>query len=71
MAYGFDHFLTTHTGSLPRLIRAMFAKEEGVPVDRVALAARIGTAVAELVRKQVASGVYLVNDGELSKPSCR
>jgi hypothetical protein len=34
MAYGFDHFLTTHTGSLPRLIRAMFAKEEGVPVDR-------------------------------------
>jgi hypothetical protein len=36
MAYGFDRFLTTHTGSLPRpddLIRAMFAKEEGVPVD--------------------------------------
>jgi hypothetical protein len=30
MAYGFDRFLTTHTGSLPRLIRAMFAKEEGV-----------------------------------------
>jgi len=60
MAYGFDHFLTTHTGSLPRpddLIRAMFAKEERVPVDRVALAARIGTAVAEVVRKQVASGV--------------
>ena len=42
MAYGFDRFLTTHTGSLPRpeeLIRAMFAKEEGVPVDRAALAA--------------------------------
>jgi len=35
----------------------MFAKEERVPVDRVALAARIGTAVAEVVRKQVASGV--------------
>jgi hypothetical protein len=31
MAYGFDRFLTTHTGSLPRLVRAMFAKEEGVP----------------------------------------
>ena len=60
MAYGFNRFLTTHTGSLPRpddLIRAMFAKEERVPVDRVALAARIGTAVAEVVRKQVASGV--------------
>ena len=63
--------MTTHIGSLPRLIRASFAKEKGVPVDRVALAARIGTAVAEVARKQVASGVYLVNDGELSKPSCR
>src|SRR5262249_52390973 len=71
MAHGFDRFLTTHTGSLPRpddLIRAMFAKEEGVPVDRAALAARIGKAVAEVVQKQVESGVDLVNDGELSKP---
>src|SRR6202158_5820131 len=69
MAYGFDRFLTTHTGSLPRpddLIRTMFAKEEGVPVDRPALAARIRAAVAESVRKQVDSGV---SDGELSKPS--
>ncbi len=72
MAYGFDRFLTTHTGSLPRpddLIRAMFAKEEGVPVDRAALAARISEAVTEAVKKQVASGVDLVNDGEMSKPS--
>src|SRR5262249_17339520 len=72
MAYGFDRFLTTHTGSLPRpddLIRAMFAKEEGVPVDRATLAARISTAVAEVVRKQAAAGVDLVNDGEMSKPS--
>jgi methionine synthase II (cobalamin-independent) len=72
MAYGFDRFLTTHTGSLPRpddLIRAMFAKEEGVPVDRAALAARISKAVAEVVKKQVGSSVDLVNDGEMSKPS--
>jgi 5-methyltetrahydropteroyltriglutamate--homocysteine methyltransferase len=72
MAYGFERFLTTHTGSLPRpddLIRAMFAKEEGVPVGRAALAARISEAVAEVVKKQVASGVDLVNDGEMSKPS--
>jgi 5-methyltetrahydropteroyltriglutamate--homocysteine methyltransferase len=72
MAYGFDRFLTTHTGSLPRpddLIRAMFAKEEGVPVDRAALAARITEAVAEVVKKQVESGIDLVNDGEMSKPS--
>ena len=67
-----DRFLTTHTGSLPRpddLIRMMFAKEEGVPVDRAALAARIRAAVAEVVRKQAEAGVDIVNDGEMSKPS--
>src|SRR5438309_11637215 len=72
MAYGFDRFLTAHTGSLPRpddLIRAMFAKEEGVPVERAALAAQIGEAVAAVVKKQAESGVDLVNDGEMSKPS--
>ena len=72
MAYGFNRFLTTHTGSLPRpddLIRAMFAKEEGVPVDGGALAARVRAAVAEVAKKQVEAGVDLVNDGEMSKPS--
>lgn len=67
-----DRFLTTHTGSLPRpedLIRMMYAKEEGVPVDPDALAARVKTAVAELVKKQADSGVDLINDGEMSKPS--
>ena len=56
MAYGTNRFLTTHTGSLPRpddLIRAMFAKEEGVPVDRTGLAAKIRAAVAGVVKKQV------------------
>src|SRR5437773_5974219 len=64
--------LTTHTGSLPRpddLTRAMFAKEEGVPVDTAALAARVRAAVAEVVGKQVATGIDVVNDGEYSKPS--
>jgi 5-methyltetrahydropteroyltriglutamate--homocysteine methyltransferase len=67
-----ERFLTTHTGSLPRpddLIRTMYAKEEGVPVDRAALAARIRAAVAEVVAKQVEAGIDLVNDGEMSKPS--
>ena len=67
-----DRILTTHTGSLPRppdLIRTMFAREEGVPVDGSALAARIRTAVAEVVRKQVDAGIAVVNDGEVSKPS--
>jgi 5-methyltetrahydropteroyltriglutamate--homocysteine methyltransferase len=67
-----DRILTTHTGSLPRpddLIRTMFAKEEGVPVDPAALAARIRSAVAEVVGKQVQAGIDVVSDGELSKPS--
>ena len=67
-----DRFLTTHTGSLPRpddLIRMMYAKEEGVPVEREALAARVRAAVAEVVRRQVEAGVDIVNDGEMSKPS--
>jgi 5-methyltetrahydropteroyltriglutamate--homocysteine methyltransferase len=65
-------FLTTHTGSLPRpedLIRSMFAREEGVPVDATALGARVQAAVAEVVGKQVAAGLDVVNDGEMSKPS--
>jgi 5-methyltetrahydropteroyltriglutamate--homocysteine methyltransferase len=67
-----ERFLTTHTGSLPRpddLIRMMYAKEEGVPVDADALAARVRTAVATVVKKQVDAGVDIVNDGEMSKPS--
>jgi 5-methyltetrahydropteroyltriglutamate--homocysteine methyltransferase len=67
-----ERILTTHTGSLPRpddLTRTMFAKEEGVPVDSGALAARIRSAVVEVVRKQVEVGVDVINDGEYSKPS--
>jgi len=67
-----DRFLTTHTGSLPRpddLVRTMFAKEEGVPVDPAALQARIRLAVADVVAKQAEMGVSVVNDGEVSKPS--
>jgi 5-methyltetrahydropteroyltriglutamate--homocysteine methyltransferase len=67
-----DRFLTTHTGSLPRpddLVRMMYAKEEGEPVDADALAARVKAAVADIVKKQADAGVDLINDGEMSKPS--
>src|SRR5476651_1017912 len=72
MQRSIERFLTTHTGSLPRpedLIRIMYAKEEGVPVEPAALAAKVRAVVAEVVKKQVAAGVDLVNDGEMSKPS--
>jgi 5-methyltetrahydropteroyltriglutamate--homocysteine methyltransferase len=72
MKRSLDRVLTTHTGSLPRpadLIRMMFAREEGVPVDGPALAARIRAAVTEVVRQQTDAGITVVSDGELSKPS--
>src|SRR5690349_18354913 len=47
----------------------MYAKEEGVPVDPGALAARVRAAVAEVVEKQARAGIDLINDGEMSKPS--
>jgi 5-methyltetrahydropteroyltriglutamate--homocysteine methyltransferase len=64
--------ITTHVGSLPRpedLIRTMFAKQEGVPVDPVALERRTREAVAEVVRRQRDAGVDVVSDGEMGKPS--
>jgi 5-methyltetrahydropteroyltriglutamate--homocysteine methyltransferase len=67
-----ERFLTTHTGSLPRpddLIRIMFAKEEGLPIERAALEARVRSAVAEVVRKQAEAGIDVIDDGEVSKPS--
>jgi 5-methyltetrahydropteroyltriglutamate--homocysteine methyltransferase len=72
MIRSMTRFLTTHTGSLPRpddLIRMMYAKEEGVPVDAAALGRRIWSAVTEVVGRQVQAGIDIVNDGEFSKPS--
>ena len=72
MKRSIERFLTTHTGSLPRpedLVRTMFAKEESVPVDPVALKVRIRSAVAAIVEKQIEAGIDIVNDGEMSKPS--
>ena len=62
--------LTTHAGSLPRseeLMQAVFARAEGRPYDRDALAKRLKSEVAEVVRKQIACGVDSVNDGEVGK----
>src|SRR5205814_4090627 len=39
------------------------------PVDPSALAARVRSAVGEVVGKQVQAGIDVVSDGELSKPS--
>jgi len=67
-----DRILVTHAGSLPRpadLRELVAAKSSGQPYDAAALARRLREAVAEVVRRQVATGIDIVNDGELSKPN--
>ena len=70
MANSTERILVTHAGSLPRPpdLRAMVvAKSAGQAYDNAALERRLKEAVADSVRRQVNSGIDIVNDGELSK----
>ena len=65
-----ERILTTHTGSLPRpwdLVATLEALDAGTLPEPAAFEARVRHAVAEAVRKQVAAGVDIVNDGEQGK----
>jgi 5-methyltetrahydropteroyltriglutamate--homocysteine methyltransferase len=67
-----DRILTTHVGSLPRsavVTDLIFAAERGDAVDPATFDRVIGEAVDACVARQVASGVDLVSDGEMSKIS--
>src|SRR5207237_5491160 len=75
-----DRILTTHVGSLPRsqaVVDVLFARERAeanasanafvqAPGEGEAV---IAAAVAEVVRRQVALGIDVVSDGEMSKIS--
>jgi len=66
-----DRILTTHVGSLPRpsALRALLvAKDKGDAYDKAELDRLTREAVFDIVRRQVAVGVDIVNDGEMSKP---
>ena len=66
-----DRILTTHVGSLPRpkhLTDLLLAKDRGEPYDQSDFERSAAAAVADIVRRQVAVGVDIVDDGELSKP---
>ncbi|MGZ3411222.1 MAG: cobalamin-independent methionine synthase II family protein [Xanthobacteraceae bacterium] len=72
MKHSTDRILTTHVGSLPRprpLIDLILAKEQGREVDAPAMEQAVATAVDDVVAQQVACGIDVVNDGEMSKPS--
>lgn len=65
-----ERILTTHVGSLPRskaVTDTVFAREKGEPVD--AAERIIRNAVDEVVARQVANGIDVVSDGEMSKIS--
>jgi 5-methyltetrahydropteroyltriglutamate--homocysteine methyltransferase len=67
-----DRILTTHVGSLPRsqaVTDVLFARERNEVSDAQAAGAVISNAVAEVVRRQVALGIDVVSDGEMSKIS--
>ena len=63
---------TTHVGSLPRsaeVTEYLFAAERGDPIDAAAFDRVLADAVADAVARQVAAGVTIVSDGEMSKIS--
>ncbi len=65
-----DRILTTHAGALPRsgdLTRMVLERAAGRNSDPDALDAKVRAEVADVVRKQLACGVDIVNDGELGK----
>ncbi|MBV8118736.1 MAG: cobalamin-independent methionine synthase II family protein [Alphaproteobacteria bacterium] len=66
-----ERILTTHVGSLPRpleLKQLLVRKDQGEPYDRGELERLVRQAVVDIVRRQAAVGVDIVNDGEMSKP---
>ncbi len=67
-----DRLLTTHVGSLPRsqaVTDVLFARERGAASDESGASQVIADAVDDVVRRQVAAGVDVVSDGEMSKIS--
>ena len=63
--------LTTHVGSLPRpqAMLDLGGFKNGPPEDPVEYARVMTESVAEIVRKQAAVGIDIVNDGEYGKES--
>lgn len=67
-----DRLLTTHVGSLPRpanLHEPLLAKDRGGQFDERALAGNVAEAVDDIVARQVAVGIDVACDGEVSKTS--
>jgi 5-methyltetrahydropteroyltriglutamate--homocysteine methyltransferase len=67
-----ERILTTHAGSLPRpadVRELVQARADSRPYDTNAYPKRLRDAVSDVVRAQIAQGLDVIGDGELSKPS--
>lgn len=67
-----DRIRTTHTGSIPRpkeIFDFMKARFSGAAIDQAAFEKALTRNVADIVKRQVDSGIDTVNDGECGKPS--
>jgi 5-methyltetrahydropteroyltriglutamate--homocysteine methyltransferase len=72
MKYSTERIPTTHTGSLPRpaeLQELLYAQERGEPFDQAIFEEKVRSTVRATVRQQVAVGIDVINDGEMSKIS--
>jgi 5-methyltetrahydropteroyltriglutamate--homocysteine methyltransferase len=66
-----DRILTTHVGSIPRpkVMLEMASIRTGPPKDPTAYAELVRSSVADIVQRQAAAGIDIVNDGEYGKSS--
>jgi len=66
-----DRILTTHVGSIvrPQAMLDLASFRSGPPKDPMAYEKVVREAVFEVVRRQVAAGIDIVNDGEYGKSS--
>src|SRR6266849_5205582 len=65
-----DRILTTHVGSLPRpddLRALILQKQQGQAIDEAAFAARVKSAVGEVVKRQAEAGIDILADGEMGR----
>ena len=70
MKYSTERILTTHAGALPLpadLKELHNARTAGTAVDEQVFSKRVTGAVADIVKKQIACGLDIINDGEQGK----
>jgi 5-methyltetrahydropteroyltriglutamate--homocysteine methyltransferase len=71
MKHSADRILTTHAGSLPRPPELLDLVKSGdaAALEQTGNAQSLRTAVSDIVRRQAALGIDVIDDGEYGKPS--